>query len=396
MRYAYLKQNNVVSELKRVSKDFSRLPEGGPDAYVAHFINVIKGRPGLLLSVRSNHPQGEAMGIDNIEAKSFYWFSKLFKNNEKISKNPLFTFWPRFVAAVKIFINLYKFKPNYILCWAVSFPLWSGFFVAKLRSSKFIYCRHTSFEPPDKKWFRSIFDKIDIWIMNKADNVIVHGPYLYNEALKKGVNPGQLVEFNWSFTDMPEIDSSKTSQSNSYLNQSVLFIGRIEASKGVFELLEACKDKLRNSNLSLIYAGDGSAKIKLNELINELNLSHQVKLLGMVPHDHLSDLIQNSTVVVTPTRSNFPEGRCMATMEGLVMGVPVIAPNFGPFPYLIEHEKNGLLYEPDSIADLRKSILSIIDNIEKYKQLCYGARETSKNLRSQGPNFSKALQIVFN
>ena len=58
-------------------------------------------------------------------------------------------------------------------------------------------------------------------------------------------------------------------------------------------------------------------------------------------------------MVVTPTQSQFPEGRCMATMEGLVMGVPVIAPNFGPFPFLVKHGENGLLFEPDSSHDIQ-------------------------------------------
>ncbi len=396
MRYAYLKQNNVVTELERVSQDLSVLPEGGPDAYVAHFLNVIKENPGLLLSVRSNSPDGEEMKLGNVEAKSFYWFSKIFKNNEKLSKNPLFTFWPRFIAAIKIFIDLFKFKPNYILCWAVSFPLWSAFIIAKLQSAKFIYCRHTSFNPPDQRWFRGIFDKIDIWIMNQADNVIVHGPYLKHEALKYGVCPQLLVEFNWSFTDMPEIQPNKCLNSMSNSDKNILFIGRLEASKGIFELLDACEDRLKKSDIRLTYAGDGSDARGLLQLIKDLNLSQKVKMLGMVPHARLAEVIQNSTVVVTPTRSNFPEGRCMATMEGLVMGVPVIAPDFGPFQYLVNHGENGLLFEPDSVKSLKQCIFKLIDDKEHYRKLCNGARSTSELLRSQGPNFSEALKTVFN
>ena len=78
-----------------------------------------------------------------------------------------------------------------------------------------------------------------------------------------------------------------------------------------------------------------------------------------MPHENLADLICESTVVVTPTQSQFPEGRCMATMEGLVMGIPVIAPDFGPFPYLVKHNVNGLLYKPDSVNDLQNKLFKI-------------------------------------
>ena len=85
----------------------------------------------------------------------------------------------------------------------------------------------------------------------------------------------------------------------------------------------------------------------------------------------------------------------MATMEGLVMGVPVVAPDFGPFRYLVVHGENGLLYEPDSVEDLQQCIFKLIDDKAYHEKLCEGARSTSKLLRSQGPNFSEALKSVF-
>lgn len=41
VRYAYVKANNVVEEVKRVLQREGQLPEGGPDAYVAHFLDLV-------------------------------------------------------------------------------------------------------------------------------------------------------------------------------------------------------------------------------------------------------------------------------------------------------------------------------------------------------------------
>ena len=80
MRYAYLKQNNSVQELKRVSELKGKLPEGGPDAYVAHFLSVVgEDNRALILSLKSDYPSGEAIKIKNVEARTFYWFSKAFR-----------------------------------------------------------------------------------------------------------------------------------------------------------------------------------------------------------------------------------------------------------------------------------------------------------------------------
>ena len=94
MRYVYLKQNNAVQELKRVSQLAGALPEGGPDAYVAHFLHIVGNDPGLLLSFLSDSPSGENIQIGKYEARSFYWFSKLFRREGK-THHPIITFWPR-------------------------------------------------------------------------------------------------------------------------------------------------------------------------------------------------------------------------------------------------------------------------------------------------------------
>ena len=396
MRYAYIKQNNAVKELKRVALNPAVLPQGGPDAYVAHFLNIVGSDPALLLSVRSENPNGETAKYKNVQAKTYYWFSKLFRGNKNFENKPIFVTWPRLTATAKIAFNLIKFRPDVILCWAKQLPLWGVFISVVICKSKFIYSRHNSFIINNQSKLKRIFSSIDIWIIKRASKVIVHGPYLREQAIEVGVDSERLVEFNWNFNDLPPIpESKKPADKLTNVKKSILFIGRIESSKGIYELLDACEQRLKtDSNLELIYAGNGNRLDLLSLKIKERKLSEKVTLLGMVPHEDLANLICKCDVVVTPTRSNFPEGRCMATMESLVMGVPVIAPDFGPFPYLVKHGENGLLYKPDSVTDLQKNLFMLLDDNKLYENLCAGARSSSKILRTQGPNYSDALRIA--
>ena len=89
------------------------------------------------------------------------------------------------------------------------------------------------------------------------------------------------------------------------------------------------------------------------------SLNNRVIILGYINHDKLVTLLRKCRVLVTPTHKSFPEGRCMSAMEGLVMEVPVIAPDFGPFPYLVNHGVNGLLYKADHVDDLKGKLVSI-------------------------------------
>jgi glycosyltransferase involved in cell wall biosynthesis len=262
-----------------------------------------------------------------------------------------------------------------------------------------VYSRHTRIFADNEPWYLRMTNVVDRLIMRHADAVVVHGPYLKHQMQQVGVDPARIFEFNWAFGHLskqreyweaaPDInkDGSK---------RVVLFIGRIQRDKGVFDLLDACVEKLRASrDTVLAYAGQGTDAVELAASIAGLNLNDQVFLLGMLPHSTLGGVIRQATVVVTPTRTNFPEGRCMATMEGLVMGVPVIAPDWGPFPYLVRHEQNGLLYAADSVDGLRSAIRRILDDGVLYAQLRNGADASGMQLRNPPVGFFQAVSAAF-
>ena len=81
----------------------------------------------------------------------------------------------------------------------------------------------------------------------------------------------------------------------------------------------------------------------------------------------------------------------MSVMEGLVMGLPVIAPEFGPFPYLVKDKINGLLYEPDSVEQLSLAINLLLDDYELYKKLSAGARSSGEQLKTAPTGFAEAI-----
>lgn len=85
----------------------------------------------------------------------------------------------------------------------------------------------------------------------------------------------------------------------------------------------------------------------------------------------------------------------MVLMEAFVMGVPVIAPDYGPFPYLVEHDINGYLYEPNSVDDLTKYLDIAISNKSEYSKIRQGAKQTGAGLMVPGLSFSQAVNRAF-
>ncbi len=100
-------------------------------------------------------------------------------------------------------------------------------------------------------------------------------------------------------------------------------------------------------------------------------------------------------MAVTPTRLGHAESRCKAAIEPIVFGIPVIAPDFGPFPYLIENESNGLLYAPDSVPELRDCLVRVLRDDALHQRLAEGARSTGNGLLESPLTFTQAITLAF-
>jgi glycosyltransferase involved in cell wall biosynthesis len=403
MRFVYLKEANAVREAERVLAAPDLLKVGGADLFLAHFLEVASENPKLVLSLHDTAPENdEKFGLVGLDIKSYYYFTPWLVKFGDFFRKPLFTVPRRSWVAACIFIRIVSFRPNRVLCWATGFLMWACYLAARLTGAEFAISRHTRLPLPDEPWFRRLRGWMDKRVLRRADAILVHGPYLAEETKAAGAHPDRIIEFDctyplgsiWNRGAIEETDGAVGCGNDGV--QEILFLGRVEANKGVFDLLEACVPLLeRQPSLKLAYAGNGGAAGELRAAVASHKLEQQVVLLGSVPHEQLPARIREAGVVVTPTRREFPEGRCMAAMEGLVAGRPVIAPGCGPFPYLVQHGKNGLLYEPDSVVSLRECLARVVEDGDLYSALLSGARESSTALRAHEFSYYDAVTEAF-
>ena len=132
--------------------------------------------------------------------------------------------------------------------------------------------------------------------------------------------------------------------------RSMLGFGENDIVVGICARLEKCKDHecfLKAAKLlsdtadkyKFIIIGDGGLRAELDAMTRRLKLSNIVRFIGFVedvtPYLNILD-IQVNCSVGTETSS-------LALSEGMSIGLPSVASDFGGNPYMIEHGVNGLL-----------------------------------------------------
>jgi glycosyltransferase involved in cell wall biosynthesis len=394
MRYCYIKSSNAVREFEKIQNSDCQVV-GGSEIFLAQFLKLTGDDPVLVVSLHSLPDKKEKMHQGNVIILSLPRSLK----NRYLAKTTLGNFLCQIKNSLLIIFQIIKFKPDIVFCWSIFIPYWASFLASRIIRAQFVYSKHGRFANFYDTWLKRIIGRVDMAITHFADSVIVHGPYLEWETLKNGVDPAKVISFDCTYLsgspwNSGQLEKKPEDISNEYEDPlQILFLGRIERWKGIFDLLAACEATLiSNKKLRLVFAGQGVDLTDLENLVRKKGLSSQVRFWGGLEHKMLPELIRRCYCVVTPTRSNFPEGRCMAAMEALVMGKPVIAPDFGPFPYLVQDNVNGLLYEADNVDSLREKIEKLINDNDLYLKLVQGAKRTGLELLSNKEDYYQALR----
>jgi glycosyltransferase involved in cell wall biosynthesis len=135
-------------------------------------------------------------------------------------------------------------------------------------------------------------------------------------------------------------------------------VGRLYPEKGYADLIRAVallRD--RGYKLRCVILGDGPQEAALSDLIVQLGVGEQVRLLGR--RDDAEQIIGELDVaVLCSTR----EGSPLAMLEYMAAGAPIVATAVGGVPELIDDRVHGLLVAAGSPESLRDGIAELLDD----------------------------------
>lgn len=180
-------------------------------------------------------------------------------------------------------------------------------------------------------------------------------------TIPSGVNP---TIFDGEFQDpFPEIQRPR-----------VTYVGRITREKGVETLVHAVP-LLREKRVTVLLVGDGPDRKEIETLIHDLELHDRIRITGFLPHDEVPAVLQHSDLLVLP--SDYEELGSIL-LEGMQMGLPIVASRTGGIPDIIEHGRNGLLAEPGHPRAFATAIDRLLQNPHLAHRLGSEARQRAK------------------
>ncbi|MBO1222057.1 glycosyltransferase [Staphylococcus nepalensis] len=135
----------------------------------------------------------------------------------------------------------------------------------------------------------------------------------------------------------------------------VMTMGRLSPEKGFDNLIKAFSGIVEaNPNARLYILGDGPLKYQLNKLIESLNLSEHVFLMGQKRNPF--NIMKDCELFVLPS---YYEGQSMVLLEALTVGIDILASDIPANQYVLDYGKYGMLSFNDS-ESLQASIQQFI------------------------------------
>lgn len=149
--------------------------------------------------------------------------------------------------------------------------------------------------------------------------------------------------------------------------RNILYIGRLDGEKRVDLLIKAMPllvKRLPTAKLSIV--GSGLLDDTLKALAEDLGVKDNVNFLGKVSEQKKLALLQSSDVFAMASPS---ELQCIAGLEALSCGLPIVVADVAALIELVDGGKNGRLFHYPDQKDLADKLHDLL-NDPKSRALC--------------------------
>ncbi|MBV8782146.1 MAG: glycosyltransferase [Phycisphaerae bacterium] len=172
---------------------------------------------------------------------------------------------------------------------------------------------------------------------------------------------------------------------------NVLFAGRIERNKGVFDLLTIAKrfDAAGERAIQFDLCGEGSALEGLRQQVKELGFTDRFRCHGHCDRKTMRTRFEAAHVVVVPTTGDFVEGFNQVVAESVLAGRPVVTSDVCP---ALTYVRDAIVEVPvDDVQAYGDAILKLKNDVAFYDARRAACKADSEQFYDMGRSWQAAL-----
>lgn len=205
-------------------------------------------------------------------------------------------------------------------------------------------------------WFRWIYPFTPL-IWQSAKKVVAVSEHTRQLALRHYPVNVEVIRnsFDYKCTSPEEIRVGEPPQ--------VIWAGRFVSEKNPIQVVKTLAE-LRDLAWTCIMIGDGPERSRVEREILQQDLQSRFTTPGWVDQNKVMDWFAKSDVLFMPSLS---EGLPIAGLQGLTMGLAIIATRVGGFVDLVEPLQNGFLVDSGNTDGFKEPLRALLSDREKLK-----------------------------
>jgi len=235
-------------------------------------------------------------------------------------------------------------------------------YALKLLGYKFtwavVFDNTVSFNGPGNKFVRYLayaFYRISLVLLRKADVIFVITKELKSELARIGFNDKKLVITGNAVED----DLIRNIKRPSNPQIDCLFIGRINETKGIYDLLEVTKiitEHKPDFSLHMMGRGDRSSETRFKNILKKTSLDKNINLIGFKSGIEKFKIIKSSKCFLFLSPS---ESFGVAVLEAVCCGLPTLVYDLDVYKKLYKN-REVMMFKPGEYQQIAKKILNIM------------------------------------
>ena len=210
-------------------------------------------------------------------------------------------------------------------------------------------------------------DQIVVWTEGEAAHMIAE--FGLPEGKLAVVPPG---------VDTSKFSMSETLSSSTCKRRRILYVGRLDALKGVDLLIDAFTIVINrglDAELQIVGGGTADEFRRVLGRISKLRLTDRVKLPGALPQSELPAIYSNADCIVAPS---FHETFGLAVLEAAACGTPAVAADVdGLRSIVVDNVTGHLIRDRDPVLYADK-IIQIVGNRDAQFTMSDAARKRAQ------------------